>query len=257
MSENKELHYRYALSYLLSALVLIVALAYYEVPNLVDKFSFALTLSSLLLAILAIFYTIISAQKQDIQLTKLVETNSSLNSVAEDIRSAANDMRVFAHEAPQHFKNIGHKLDGISANYETLKSTQTSQPTPLIESAKSPPDIDDGKFTWIMGHLQFSAMAVFYLFERSQFKSKNIEIDTFERLEIGSHDYAIGVLTVLEATGLITFKYHKSEIIPTNCTRVVRENIQDTMKRIAGVIAPPKAERLLKHMSEIEAFVAD
>jgi len=77
MIPNKELHYRYIVSYLLAAIILLVALAYYNVPDLVDKFSFALTLSSLLLAILAIFYTIISAQKQDSQLTRLVETNVS------------------------------------------------------------------------------------------------------------------------------------------------------------------------------------
>ena len=43
---NREIHYRYAISYLLATIILIVALAYYDVPNLVDKFSFALTLSS-------------------------------------------------------------------------------------------------------------------------------------------------------------------------------------------------------------------
>ena len=104
MNSNREFHYRYIVSYLLVAIILLVALAYYDVPNLVDKFSFALTLSSLLLAVLAIFYTIISAQKQDLQLTKLVETNASLGSAASEITSAARDMRLFAQEAPRHFQ---------------------------------------------------------------------------------------------------------------------------------------------------------
>ena len=242
---------------MLIALILLVALAYYDVPDLVDKFSFALTLSSLLLAILAIFYTIISAQKQDMQLTKLVETNSSLGNAADEIRLAAKDIRLFAQEAPQHFQVIGHKLDGISANYETLKSSQVPQPKTKEISAKSPPEIDVGKFTWFFGHLQFSAMAVFYLFERSQQKGKNIEPDVFEKLGISSSDYAFGVLTALEASGLISFKFYKLDIIPMSCSEIVTQGINDLLIRIADVVEVKNAERLRRLMAAIEAHVAN
>ncbi|MFM4705911.1 hypothetical protein [Aeromonas caviae] len=90
--EKREIHYLYAMSYLISLIVLIISLAYYDVPELVDKFSFALTLSSLLLAVLAIFYTIISANKQDSQFFKIIEATSQLSGVVKNIDSAANSM---------------------------------------------------------------------------------------------------------------------------------------------------------------------
>lgn len=149
MKDSKELHYRYIMSYFVIALILLVALFYYNVPNLVDKLSFALTLSSLLLAILAIFYTIISSQKQDMQLTKLVETNTSLGTAVDEIKLAAKEIRVFALEAPRHFQVIRSKLDGIAANYETVKSTQTSQLDTEENLAKMQLKISEVNFYWI------------------------------------------------------------------------------------------------------------
>ncbi len=114
MKPTTELHYRYALAFLAAGIVLLITLAYFDVPDLVEKFSFALTLSSLLLAVLAIFYTIISSTKQDMQLTRLTETNAEISSAAREVRLASDEIRDFARHAPKEFDAIGRKIDQIT-----------------------------------------------------------------------------------------------------------------------------------------------
>jgi len=110
---NSKIHYRYAISYLVSAIILLLALSYYNVPDLVGKLSFALTLSSLLLAILAIFYTIISAYKQESQFSKLIETNYDLKAAAKEIKTASENINTTLSDFPSHFKKIGSKIDDL------------------------------------------------------------------------------------------------------------------------------------------------
>lgn len=256
MTENKELHYRYVVSYLLAALILLVALKYYDVPSLFDKFSFALTLSSLLLAILAIFYTIISAQKQDMQLTKLIETNTSLDRAALEIKSASQDIRLFAQEAPHHFQTIGQKLDYISENYGTLKTSIETQVEGVIITDEKPINITKIQFSMMVCSLQFSAMAVLYLFMKSYCKGQSIEPEVFEKIDLDMFDYAIGFLNGIESTGLISYKIHKGAIMPISCSEVVIEDIQEHLLRVVKVASPKDSERLSSLMAAIEAHVA-
>lgn len=256
MDSTKELHYRYGVSYLLVAIILLIALAYYNVPNLVDKFTFALTLSSLLLAVLAIFYTIISAQKQDRQLSRLVETNANLDSAALEIKKAAGDIRLFAIEAPQHFQTIGLKLDSINANYGTLRSSQQTDVEGKKDEAIIHAKIDKTQFFEMFTKLQFAAMAVVYLFERSYVKGKSIDSKTIESLEINSFDYTVGILNGLEAAGLLNFKIHKGDIVPTNCLKVVSEETKASIVRVQAVVDELSSERLKKTVEAIDAHVA-
>lgn len=79
---TRELHYRYAISYLIILVIASIGFGLYDVPNLVDKVSFALTVTSLVLGVVAIIYTFVSANKQDAQLTRLIETNHDISSAS-------------------------------------------------------------------------------------------------------------------------------------------------------------------------------
>lgn len=255
MNHIRELHYRYIVSYLILSIILLVALAYYNVPNLVDKLSFALTLSSLVLAILAIFYTIVSAQKQESQLAKLVETNVNLGNTANDISSAANEMRTFAREAPQHFQKLDNKLDSMNANYEVIKLSPAQVQKEEIKSLSSNFKIDRPQFVHMFRHLQFSAMAVLYLFTRAYSKSIPIEPEAFDKLDINSFDYAVGVLNGLATTEIISFKIHKGAIVPVSCKDFVSEEIPVSLKRIQSVISQSTSDRLQKKILDIDAYI--
>lgn len=253
---NRELHYRYTISYLLSALVLLIALAYFKVPDLVDKLSFALTLSSLLLAILAIFYTIVSAQKQDTQLAKLVETNAAISTAATEIRAVSRQLGEFAQEAPQHFQELGSKLDNLMSSYSTVASSTMGNQQSTIATDSELPAIDVLGFTKMFGKLHFAAMGVLYLFERCNDRNTGIERDTWKELRICTLHYAVGLLNGLEAAGLVSYKIHNGAVVPSWCAQVVTETIGQRIDSVINAVNPEAANQLATLKSTIDMFVA-
>lgn len=256
MTEKRELHYRYILAFLLLGLVLLISLAYYNVPDLVDKFLFALTLSSLLLAILAIFYTIVAANKQDLQLSKIVETNSELGTATAEIKSAAEEIRSFARYAPEQFNALTKKIEEVGLSFEKIEPEELSQ-----ESGQEAEDykihITDRQFHGMFVNLYFSAMMVLYLFQRSYNQGKNINIEIIERLNIDPLEYTLGVLNAISSTGLISFKLFEGVIIPTDCAEVLSNNIHEALSRVIDAVKDnDSVERIKDRMAIIEEYTA-
>lgn len=252
---NREIHYRYVLGILLLVLVLLVTLQYFEVPDLVDKFEFALTLSSLLLALLAIFYTIVSATNQDAQLAKLIETNAQIGSATGEIQVAAREISDFAKEAPRQFDRLGVKIDSMHGSFDSLSDTESNAVEARADS--DPIDISEVQFEKLFLGLQFGAMKVLYLFERFQYVDKNIPLEKLEELGLNSPGYVGGCLTVFEAIGLVEFRIHADEIIVIRCSEVVRENVDPFLTRVINVVDRNTADDLRLTKERVDEFTRE
>lgn len=231
--QNKEIHYNYAIATLLLSIILLIAFAYFDTPNLVDKFSFALTLSSLLLAILAIFYTIISANKQDSHFAKIIEATSKLNISTDEINKAAVSISSLTKDMPDHFNSINSKIDGLQVTYKALSDkdkkaepTTNEEPHPLPSVSRA------------IAQLQFRGMAVLYFFTMSSYKGKTIEYDDFDPELLANGEYAIGFLNAFQATGLIGIKLHKGSIISTYCDTSLYKNLKNELDAVISAISP-------------------
>lgn len=237
---NNEIHYRYAISYLVSAIILIVSLAYYNVPDLVDKFSFALTLSSLLLALLAIFYTIISAHKQDSQFSKIIEATSKLSGSVQEIDRAAVSISLLTKEIPKQFKTISTKIDEIQNSYKA--PTETERSAEITHDQSGNPE--SRKLKLMIGRLQFAGMAVLYLFVKASYKGKSIEYSDLDNFNSATLEYAIGVLNGFEVTALIDFKLHKGCIVPTHCDRLLYDHLRKELDTVISVVNEKSSKEL-------------
>lgn len=246
--DNKELHYRYAISYLLSIIVLIVALAYYDTPDLVDKFSFALTLSSLLLAFLAIFYTIVSAHKQDAQFSRILEATSKLGSSVSDINDAAKSISRLTNDIPEHFQSINSKIDGIQFDYQALTKVEKKS-----ELATNPEDDeDDTNIKDMIFDLHFRGMAVLYFFSRSYGNGKAIDYSDFDKFEMADSKYAVAFLSGFSATKLIEFTLHKDSIIPVRCDLKLMSKLKSIIETISEVVDDDVSKRLLEMIKWVD-----
>lgn len=245
---NKELHYRYAISYLLSIIVLIVALAYYDTPDLVDKFSFALTLSSLLLAFLAIFYTIVSAHKQDAQFSRILEATSKLGSSVSDINDAAKSISRLTKDIPEHFQSINSKIDGIQFDYKSL--TKIEQKSELATNPEE--DEDDSNIKQIIFDMHFRGMAVLYFFTSSYGNGKTIDYSDFDKFEMADSKYAVAFLSGFSATKLIEFTLHKDSIIPVRCDPTLMNKLKSLIQSISEVIDDEVSKKLIEMIAWVD-----
>lgn len=236
---NREIHYRYAISYLLMAIILLIALAYFDVEDLVDKLSFALTLSSLLLAVLAIFYTIVSSQKQEKNLDAIVAANSKLETFTRDLGSAVTKITLISNEIPSHLSAIGSKLDEMSIKYSGITDTEKQNATLKIDNLPEKDPVAD--FREKIMELKYSSMTVLYLFMRFYLSGTPITDKEWQELIAVERSYAVGMLDGFSATNLIGFKLIQGVVIPIRCEKVIIENLNTILDAILNVIREDSA----------------
>ncbi|ENI8077476.1 hypothetical protein ACS0KF_002574 [Vibrio vulnificus] len=247
---NKELHYKYIISYLLTAIILLLSLAYFEVPDLVDKFSFALTLSSLLLSVLAIFYSIIASNKQDEQFVKVIEANGKLKSSVEDIQSASKAISKLANDIPEHFSRIDGKLTDLSSRY----SSMANEDTKVVQSSTKAlyAGIGGKELMGMVFRLQFSGMAVLYAFIKSSLHGGILDLEFIDELDGVDGSYSVGVLNGFEVTGLIDFSVHERSIITKYCDKILYEEYRHILGAVVDSVSEKQADRLTKMINQID-----
>ena len=250
---NKEIHYRYGISFLLIVIIQLIAFAYFDVPQLVDKFSFALTISSLILAILAIFYTVASGDKQSNQLEKILEANATLSNVVKDIQNATESVTDLTQKIPEHFSNIHNKIDSFASSYQGLTKVKIDEMAeePIARNVECN---DLTSFKAMLGRMHFRSMLIIYLFQSFKHRGIKINLGVFESLDISSSEYAVGTLSGFCSTGLIEFAIHSDVIIPTHCAQVVTKNIEDVLNIISEVVGEDSKMLITETIEKVKKF---
>lgn len=121
---QRKLHERYILFILLSVLVGVLTVKWSDVPRLTEYLSFALTLASLLLAVMAIGYAIYSNHGLETNLVSLV---SSIGEVKEIASSLSNSSLTLSND----IQGLSERTGGMD-----LRLTQIAENTRAQEQSK-------------------------------------------------------------------------------------------------------------------------
>jgi uncharacterized membrane protein len=230
---NREIHYRYALSYLIILLIMSVGFGLFNVPNLVDKVSFSLTVTSLVLGVVAIIYTFISANKQDAQLSKLIDTNANMSSAANEIRYAATAITEQVGTIPPRLDLLDEKLSNIPRSSQTSHSGLAGTANNSIATDIAMPEYTLDQLKKFIVSLPFSGMACLYLFQRAREHTININEKLVARITTIPYLYFIGLLTYADASGLISYTVSEGTITPVSSITVFSDNI---VRLVRGVL---------------------
>jgi hypothetical protein len=111
MNDKAKIHVGYIISILVAIIITLLTVKWSEIPGLADYLTFALTVSSLCLAILAIIYSIYSnssftgnISSLEISSRSLLETSSDLSSVTEELNDRIQGI-------PDIMKTVGDKVE--------------------------------------------------------------------------------------------------------------------------------------------------
>ncbi len=206
---------------------------------------------------MAIFYSIVSANKQDSQFSKLIETNQDLKTAAKEIKFASGNINTVLSDFPSHFKIIGSKIDDMADRFSSVNTQKViSEDKKKDYSRTIELDIDEDTFNKIIINLQFSAMVVLYYFFQSIRKSRSIDPLSFDNIEVNSNHYAVGFLNGFAATGLIEFKLYQNKIIPVKCHKLIYDNLRKCLDAVIEVIDKDQAEYLKKRIEKVDILLA-
>ena len=115
MDSYNKIHVRYIVAILLAIIVLLVTVKWTKVTDLKDYVSFALTLSSLLLAVIAIFHNMISS-------SNFSDIVASLNSSSGQLKTSAQRIDESSERVLKEIKKIPSSIDDIKTEVSSTKS---------------------------------------------------------------------------------------------------------------------------------------
>ena len=122
MKGNMELHYRYFIAIFLVIATVLATVKWYDIPKVAELLSFGLSLSSLVLAVVAIFQAFLAgAQNQQIS-HSMAQSVEKMRSAAESVENAASGLANQTRDLPAHLTGLSNRIDEVQRKWPT--STQ-------------------------------------------------------------------------------------------------------------------------------------
>lgn len=260
------LHYLYVIFILLVALIGVIS--YYHCSekdkSLHEFISFAATLSSIILSVLAIFITVMSSEStnklrdgimgllkipEDLS-NKVDQSVSDLNNATKNLNDAAkaneqvfwdnsrelkNAVENINQQIGKNFSDFGQKLDNIAGNNLTGKAMSLKDAVDEPKDGKE--EISDAQIEQFLSKTSSLSIAFIYLID--QYLQKNIEqpISFTEvasrygfQKELGINTYLIACVVFLNSFDLIQYKQYKKDDLDLVVFNSMSESLRNRYK---------------------------
>jgi len=229
MDTKYKIHAGYILLILLAIIVELVTVKWADIPQLVQYITFSLTVTSLVLAVLAIVYAFVSNDS-------LGRTLSAVGEASRQVHDATNTLRAELTKIPSSLQTMEAKLD--SALHREEEPEQA--PTAVSEKAKSSEapakvlTIDEiaSSFINITSLWGLVLVYAFSMAYERKFAFKMSElVDTTERLDRG---YANGFLVAMRSARLMSYTLAHDVVNVTAMHETLKAKSRESLKdRIA------------------------
>ena len=199
METKYKIHAGYVLAILLTAIIGLVAVRTTNIPGFVDYVSFALTLTALVLAILAIVFGLFSNTSISTTLSSLKEYSETATRSSAQLARTTDSLQAIVECIPQ-------RLDSVEA---TVKSTQA-----LLEQSRAEPDmtVERTESTEIsaeaahsfLQRASFGGYLALHAAHRAWLKDQPLDIE--KAFPLTGSGYMHGFLVAARAAGFIESK---------------------------------------------------
>jgi hypothetical protein len=225
MTASRELHYRYAISYLLMGLIAATGFGLFNVPDLVGKVEFSLTVTSLVVGVVAIVYTFLTANKQDTQLTNLMAANANISTASESIKVAATELAVQVQTLPSRFDSIDAKLQDLKGAAAGLPEKDRG-----AEMDTEPTLSDLRKY---LVELNYAGMSALYLALRAYRAKIKISEDLLKKAEkYPPFMFVYGLLVGAAGANLVDLIYLEGGLQITRIAQVLETHLEEQLTDI-------------------------
>ena len=128
MNEKYKIHFSYIIGILISIIIALITVEWGGIEKLVNYISFALTLTSLSLAVLAIVYSIYSESNISERVMELKESSQKISDTASEIESMTGNLRGQIHSITDNITSVSDKLDKTKNIVENISKSDLNAP---------------------------------------------------------------------------------------------------------------------------------
>lgn len=248
---TERIHFGYIIAFLIIVIISLVTIQWGAIKDLTNYITFALTLTSLVLAILAIVYSFFSNSSMTKNISNLEEASAKISSNSELLNSATLKLQQNLDDIPTTLKTIELKTDN------TLKAFEEFSQKELI-SRKLIQNVDVDKNESSIGKLiafksSISGMGVLLAIKLSFENSIVFDLEDFSsKAEVSDNSYLHGFLVACTAVKLFTYdeiKVPQKDKWNWKITWVDKDLIENIEYSVAQII---KENEQKEHMSFIE-----
>jgi len=256
METKYKIHAFYVLFILVTTIVVLLSVKWGDIPSLVQYFSFALTMSSLLLAILAIIYSFYSNSSNSQNVSVLNNLSQQIAQSASLVSFASDKISQQVEILPSHLMSVQEKVEetqNLIKEYAEQASSITSKK--VSDPSMMPPKMAED-FLTISSLL---GLELLYAFELGLLKHKEFTLDLEDfcsSLNITSKHYLFGFAIALLATGVFSGSTKKRNINVTSINPHLKNKIKQTLISRAEKSDKDIKQKKLADIEAIEKYIA-
>jgi hypothetical protein len=234
MTEStKTIHFAYIVAILLAIIIGLMTVEWGGIHDIVAYFGFALTLSSLVLALLAIVYSYFSNASFGQNISTLNAASREMSQSAAEIKTATEALRSRVDEIPEALNAMGMRVEETKGAVLTLTERTAAWTTPPASKGETAGDTPSERF---LDQSPLAGLMVLYAATRAAALKRPLQLNKFEkRIGIPSYDYMFAFLLGAEIAGVVekdnTWK--GPGIAIARVDPIIQAGVRDRITRVA------------------------
>lgn len=228
MEEKYKIHFLYIVAILLAIIVVLVTVKWGKIPDLTRYITFALTLTSLVLAVLAIVYAFLSNSATIRNIAKMDNVSREVSDSSKNVTEATSDLRRNIEEIPSRIQVVDEKITrthNMIQEYAMRKDVKK-------EEIKKPTFTDEFIATFLFAGSP-SGMLLIYGLSIAYDKKKPVDlIDFIQSIPLLDYTYSHGYLVACSAFQLFSYTQTKNIFSVIEFNDILLKTIKDLALKI-------------------------
>ncbi len=224
-----KLHFLYITGILIAIIILLSTAKFGSNDNLIAYLSFALTVTSLFLSLLAIIYAYISNSTFGDTISSLNKSSIDISNNSKNLETITKTLDEKFEKLPQFLKALESKVDWTNAYlYDQYERSQTAPQEPLDQEISE--DYIDNFINYSSTMGLYALYAVYLSWKNKKpFTLKQL----YDNVELLSMEYTMGFLTSVSSFGVFTRSDYSDKWTITDFNSRIAETITNAVEERA------------------------
>jgi len=252
MTEKYKIHAFYILFILMTVIIMLATIKWASIPTLTEYITFGLTLTSLILAILAIIYAFLSNSSFAATISQINASASAMSSVKEEVKRATEALTVEVATLPRALAGLSSQ---VGSTYALV--SQLTQPSPAYPSG---PEFNADP-TFIQYFLdRISVTGTLTLYACAFAHKRNV---TFNRKDLSAavraldEDYVYGFLVASSSARIMDYDQSGDNLTINQIDPILESKSRDRFVTLAKNMDNPTFQQwAMEDLDSVEKYIA-
>jgi hypothetical protein len=232
MASTAKIHFAYIVTILIAIIIALMTVQWGGIHDLVVYFGFALTLSSLVLALLAIVYSYFSNASFGQNISTLNAASQQMSQSAVELTAATEALRKRVDEIPGALEAMGVRMEETRGAVVTLTERTAAWTTPPAPEGGTPSGSLAERF---LDASPLAALIVLYAASRGAALGRRVDLQKMQpKMGLSSFDYMFAFLLAADMAGVVEKQdYGPEGFLIKHVDPIIRAGVRDRITKVA------------------------